>query len=107
MPIPTIKMNKAGQVILSFEDYMAIIALCEKIDENYYASSAGMKLRFTQRNCWPSVEEMKAHHVEERLDRYLPYLIYYGDVYQSTEPSFKETEAYIKDLFRRKLIFSD
>jgi hypothetical protein len=103
-----IKYAEDGKIHMTFDEYMKIVTKAEQIDgETEDDTIFDQKRKYRQKHNWPKVEDLIAHDVEHRLPLYLPYLVYYSEVYSSKEPGFKRTEAYIKRLFREYLVIED
>lgn len=87
------------KVVMTYDEYDTIVETCEKVKENANdVTNFDAKKKFMQMDRFPKVDEIVAHHVEEHLDQYLPYLIFYLEVYESDDPEFKRTKAYLRDL---------
>ena len=50
-------------------------------------------------------EDIKSSEIERKLEKYLPYLIYYKDVYQSSLDGVTEMKAYLEDIFKKHVRF--
>ena len=58
-------------------------------------------VKFTGRNRYPSVEQLKRHDAARNMRKLLPFLIYFREpeTYQNDEPEFENTRDYINYLF--------
>ena len=99
-----------AKISMSFDEYMQIVNTCEAVEENYHNTSCDGKLKFTNRDHWPTVEDLEAHNVAAHFDEMLPYLIYLVEVFtpkQEEEKAFAETKRYINALFKERLLIVD
>ena len=65
------------------------------------------KLVFKFRESFPTVEEMKEHHVAENLETYFPYLLfYYNNQLETKDEEYLRSFQYIRDLINGNVKFS-
>lgn len=103
-----IALSKDGKIHMSFNEYEKIVKICKKIDENTKDEQLyDQKLKFTNKEHWPTVADIMAHDVEGKLPQYFPYLVYYAEVYDNQEPGFKETKKYINRLLCKYVEFDN
>ena len=106
--MPRIILTKDGKLHMSFEDYMKIVQICEKIDENTKSKQLyDQKQKLSNKENPPTVSDMIIHDVEGKLPQYFPYLVYYSEVYDNPNPEFKETKNYINHLLRKHVQFEE
>ena len=92
-------VDEIGQAVVSQDEYDYMTAIGRKVLEDFNDSSLfDYKRKFITMNSYPTVAELEAHHVADNLKKYLPYLAFYADVYESDEAEFKKTKAYIRHL---------
>lgn len=46
---------------------------------------------------------LKSSGIEKKMEKYLPYLIYYKDVYQSSLDGVVEMKTYLEELFAKRV----
>ena len=98
------------KISMSFDEYMQFVNTCEAVEENYHDTSCDAKLKFTNRDHWPTVEELEAHNSAAHFSEMLPYLIYLAEVFipkQEDKEKFEETRRYINALFKERLLIVD
>ena len=84
--------------------YNRYVELGHKVDE--YFDNAEMRLwrcRFTQKHAFPTVEELEEHNVRENIEKYLPYLIYYAEIYESDNEEYQRTRQFLRKLLRENV----
>lgn len=94
-----LEKNAEGHYVISEEEYENVVSLCKRI----YTATKDLnvldpKRKFTSSERYPTVEELKEHQIRARFELYFPYLVYYEDVFQSTDPEFRRTREYIADI---------
>lgn len=83
------------------KDYDALLAKAKEIS---YLQDDKISLRtavkFTGRNRFPSVEQLKAHDIKRNLRTFLPFLLYFTipGLFDEDEPGFEDTISYIKHI---------
>lgn len=94
------------KVRITREEYQKITTINQRIDEAYDLG-ADQKYLFSMRNLFPTIEELKAHKVEENLEKYLPYLLfYYKRRIRTKDPEYAKSMAFLRDLLKKNVRFS-
>ena len=95
---------------ITYTEYDDMIETCEAIKADTHNNMADIKRQFLQEDDLPSIENLEMHDIEEKIGDYLPYFIYYSEVYEpkeETKKEFKEIQRYIRKILYKKLIFVD
>jgi hypothetical protein len=91
--------NKEGRYEITESEYNRIVSICERIMKDTNDESLmDTKKKFTNSEFYPTIEELMTHDIEGNFELYLPYLVYYQDVFTCDERAFRETQKYIADL---------
>lgn len=107
-----IKVLEDGKLEIKFSEYDALIREAEMVE-----SAASYELDFitdyspdsvySERDYYPTVNELIANDVEHDLKTYLPFLVYYAEVYKCEDKEFKRARSFINELLREYLVFVD
>ena len=62
------------------------------------------KKKFFQKNQFPTITELGEHQVVYRLREFLPYLIFYYEVYESDDIAFQNTYKLLDDIFTQLVV---
>ena len=82
------KMGKMPELIrMTDSRYRQIVAAGELIEKN---RGGRVDLLFVDRDNYPTAEMLRENAVEERIREFLPWLIYYRDVYRPDEGGTEE-----------------
>lgn len=92
-------MKEPTFVRIKKKDYDELLRKARLIDEESTQDKLSNVNRFKNRNVYPTISSLKQHNVEINLKKYVPYLLYYKDIYQSNETDFLEAREYIQELF--------
>lgn len=83
------------------KDYKALFNKAKEISELQDDKlSLRTAVKFTGRNRFPSVEQLKQHDVKRNMRTFLPFLLYYTipGLFDTDEPGFEDTISYINYL---------
>lgn len=77
----------------TIDDYFKVLDVCESMSRKYRPDHIVYV---------PTIEDLKEHHVEDHLDFYYPYLVYYGDkeCFDGGE-AFEPVYQYIQELLKK------
>ena len=91
--------NNSGSVCMTFDDYDRMVTIAEKIDAcSMDINTRDKKLLFSEKDNFPHVEDLISHNVESQIEKYLPYLIYYAEVFESDDPEFQKSRDFINHI---------
>lgn len=97
--------RKINKVRISEKEYKDLIKKGELVkEETDNPNSRNYKRQFFQQNQYPTLTELGEHNVIYRLKEFLPYLIFYYEVYESDDIEFKETYKLLDDIFNKLVI---
>lgn len=94
---------------ITFGEYDKMLAVCEKIRYDT-DNSNDVKFQFTLEDNVPTIEDFKEHDVENNIDEYLPFLLYYSESYEPkecTQEEFKKSRGYIRRILYKALVLMD
>ena len=94
---------------LTFTEYDQMIEMCEKIKDDTQ-NNPDVKFQFTLQDNVPTIEDFKKHDVENNIDEYLPFLLYYSDCYEPkdyNENEFKKSRKYIRNILYDAVVLMD
>lgn len=103
-------LEEAEIVRISKSEYDTMVANAKRIQEyTDDANEARTVMKFTDRNNFPTVEEMKQHDVIHNLRKYLPFLIYYHtqEVFASDVEELERSKEYINEVLSEFLEIVD
>lgn len=87
---------------LKENDYKHYIEVAKEIDKQKLEGKNKFSLNFYNgKHDFPTVFLLKSSEIERKLEKYLPYLIYYKDVYQSSLDGVTEMKAYLETIFEK------
>jgi hypothetical protein len=99
-------MKKKSMITLKENDYNHYIEVAKEIDKQKPEGKDKFSLNFYNgKHDFPTVFLLKSSEIERKLEKYLPYLIYYKDVYQSSLDGVTEMKAYLEDVFKKRVRF--
>ena len=101
--------EETKEIVITNRNYEKRVIIARKIEElwqNRTAPDSERKRVFTQRDHYPTIDDMKKHKIWENLEEYLDYLIYYAEVYKTDDPNWKKNKKYILDLLTENLIIA-
>lgn len=93
-------------ITLKENDYNHYIEVAKEIDKQKPEGKDKFSLNFYNgKHDFPTVFLLKLSEIERKLEKYLPYLIYYKDVYQRSLDGVAEMKAYLEDVFKKRVRF--
>lgn len=97
--------RKINKVRISEKEYNDLIKKGELVKkETDNPNSRNYKRQFFQQNQYPTLTELGEHHVIYRLKEFLPYLVFYYEVYEPEDDGFDETYKLLDDIFNKLVI---
>lgn len=96
-------MNKDPELVrMPYKKFMALQDTAREIRKQIDTGKGKIRDLFTEVDNYPSVEDLKSHHVAENIRKYLPYLVFYitPEAFSCDEEGFEETSSYIKEVIR-------
>lgn len=100
--------NKLKKIRISESEYNLLVEKGKKIeketDDQY---SREYKKQFFQKNQFPTITELGEHGVIFRLKEFLPYLVFYYEVYQTDDENFENTYKLLDDIFTQLVVKID
>lgn len=95
-------MRKRNKITLKEEDYNHYVEVAKEIDKQKAEGKSKFSLNFYNgKHDFPTVFLLKTSEIEKKMEKYLPYLIYYKDVYQSSLDGVTEMKAYLEEIFTK------
>ena len=96
---PEIRHDEPEFLRIREREYLAMREEAEKIQVNTDAPHTALSLRFMDRMTFPTEEDLIVHDVRHYFRQYLPYLIYYRDVFQSDSPIWEKAHRALERIF--------
>lgn len=91
-------------VKLKERDYNYFLEVAKEIDKERPQNREDISLDFySGKHDFPTVYLLKKTHIEKKIKKYLPMLIYYKDVYHSSLDGVEELKEFLNDLFAKKV----
>lgn len=81
------------------EDYQRMVADARQIQADTDALHSVSCCQFRDRNNFPTEEDLITHDVRHHFREYLPYLVYYHDVFTTEDPSWGDARKALDQLF--------
>lgn len=98
------KMKKKSMITLKEKDYNHYVEVAKEIDRQKLEGKNKFSLNFYNgKHDFPTVFLLKSSGIEKKMEKYLPYLIYYKDVYQSSLDGVVEMKTYLEELFAKRV----
>lgn len=94
-------MFNAEMIRISRSEYNTLVKKAEEVQRHTDdTKETKTVMKFTERNNFPTVEEMIHHDVIHHLRKYLPFLIYYHtqEIFTTNEEELKRSKSYIKKI---------
>ncbi len=97
-----VKVRTRNKITLKEEDYNHYVEVAKEIDKQKAEGKSKFSLNFYNgKHDFPTVFLLKTSEIEKKMEKYLPYLIYYKDVYQSPLDGVAEMKAYLEEIFTK------
>lgn len=75
--------------------YEHLLQAAKRLDDNTLHDQGTV---FTARNIYPAISDLESHHVRENFRKFMPYVLYYAEIYQTDDPEFVPVQDYLKDM---------
>ena len=93
-----------GKICMTFDSYDAMVEIAEQLNRHEgQAHLDATSVSFTKSDYFPTIDDLMSHNANEDLVTFLPYLIYYAEVYDTDDENFVETRDYIRRLLKNRL----